>query len=173
MLKIFSTQLSGLFKTISQDEYAIEDAARLLAQAVIGDGHIYIHGFKEMNGVVSEALEGADALSNCKAMPDIEQITSVDRVLLFTRNSDDPEAMALAQQLEELNVPFVGVSTVHDEMKTGLHDLAHIHINLNVKRGLVPTDTGERVGFPSLLVALFTYHGIQLTLSELLDEIEE
>ncbi len=171
MLKIFSTQLSGLFKNISQDEFALEDAARLLAQAVIGDGHIYIHGFKEMKGVVSEALEGIDAIANCKVMPNIEQISSVDRVLLFTRNSDDPEAITLAKQLEELNVPFVGVSTVHDDMKTGLQDLAHIHINLNVKRGLVPTDTGERVGFPSLLVALFAYHGIQLTLSELLDEI--
>ncbi|MGN1387952.1 MAG: DUF2529 domain-containing protein [Bacillus sp. (in: firmicutes)] len=173
MLKIFSTQLSGLFKAISQDEYAIEDAARLLAQAVIGDGHIYIHGFKEMKGVVAEALEGTDALPHCKAMPDIEQISSVDRVLLFTRNSDDQEALALAEKLEELNVPFIGVSTVHDEMKTGLHDLAHIHINLNVKRGLVPTETGERVGYPSLLVALFTYHGIQLTLSELLEEIAD
>ena len=171
MLKIFSTQLSGLFKNISQDEFALEDAARLLAQAVIGDGHIYIHGFKEMKGVVSEALEGIDAIANCKVMPNIEQISSVDRVLLFTRNSDDPEAITLAKQLEELNVPFVGVSTVHDDMKTGLQDLAHIHINLNVKRGLIPTDTGERVGFPSLLVALFAYHGIQLTLSELLDEI--
>ena len=173
MLKIFSTQLSGLFKNISQDEFALEDAARLLAQAVIGDGHIYIHGFKEMKGIVSEALEGIDAIANCKVMPNIEQISSVDRVLLFTRNSDDPEAITLAKQLEDLNVPFVGVSTVHDEMKTGLHDLAHIHINLNVKRGLVPTDTGERVGFPSLLVALFAYHGIQLTLSELLDEIAD
>lgn len=173
MLKIFSTQLSGLFKNISQDEFALEDAARLLAQAVIGDGHIYIHGFKEMKGIVSEALEGIDAIANCKVMPNIEQISSVDRVLLFTRNSDDPEAITLAKQLEELNVPFVGVSTVHDDMKTGLQDLAHIHINLNVKRGLVPTDTGERVGFPSLLVALFAYHGIQLTLSELLDEIAD
>jgi len=173
MLKIFSTQLSGLFKAISQDEFAIEDAARLLAQAVIGDGHIYIHGFKEMKGVVSEALEGADALFNCKPMPTVEQITSVDRVILFTRNSDDQEAIELAKQLEDKNVPFVGVSTVHNEMNEGIHDLAHIHLNLNIKRGLVPTDTGERVGHPSLLVALFAYHGIQLTLAELLEELEE
>ena len=35
-------------------EMNIEDSARLLAQALVGDGFIYLHGTNEMEGVVAE-----------------------------------------------------------------------------------------------------------------------
>ena len=68
MLKIFSTQINGLFKKVMEkEEFNIEDAARLLAQAAVGDGTIYIHGFGEMDGVTTEALKGIEPLLKAEA----------------------------------------------------------------------------------------------------------
>lgn len=64
MLKMFSTQLTGLFNRIQdKEEFSIEDGARLLAQAAVGDGSIYICGLKEMAAVEAEATEGAEPWS--------------------------------------------------------------------------------------------------------------
>lgn len=69
MLKIFSTQLSGYFSRVSQkEEMNIEDSARLLAQALIGDGFIYLYGTNEMDGVVTEALFGAEPMKQAKRL---------------------------------------------------------------------------------------------------------
>lgn len=176
MLKIFSTQLSGIFKYIADDEYSIEDAARLLAQSTVGDGHIFVCGLQEMQGIIYEATEGIEALPYFKALPDtkaLNTLTSTDRVLLITRYHDDKEAIEIANSLYELQIPFVALSTIKDTAQAGLQDLADVHIDLKLKRGLVPTETGERMGFPSLLTALYAFHGISLTLKELLDELEE
>lgn len=176
LLKIFSTQLTGVFKNISNDEFYMEDAARLLAQAVVGDGSIYIHGFQEMQGITNQAIDGIEPMPNCKPLPidnTFDYVSAVDRVLIISRYSDDQEAIKLAEDLYKENIPFVAISTILDDQKEGIHTLADVHINLRQKRGLVPTETGERVGFPSLLTALYAFHGIQLTLNELLEELQE
>lgn len=52
MLKMFSTQLTGLFNRLQEKEdFSIEDGARLLAQAAAGEGTVYIFGIKEMQAV--------------------------------------------------------------------------------------------------------------------------
>lgn len=174
MLKIFTTQLNGVFNTIAKDEFSIEDAARLLAQAVIGDGHIYIHGFQEMQGAAHQAMHGIEPMSHCKPLfvdGQLADITEVDRVLLFSRYNDDSEAVKLAEEFSNMNVPFVAISTITDPDIKGIQHFADIHINLQLKRGLVPTDTGKRIGFPSLLVALYTFEIINLTLKEVLEDL--
>ncbi|MGM9927011.1 MAG: DUF2529 family protein [Bacillus sp. (in: firmicutes)] len=177
MLKIFSTQLSGIFKKIADQEYTIEDAARLLAQATVGDGHIYICGMNEMQGVLYEAIEGIEALPYFQQLPPtaeaFSQLSTADRVIIITRYHNDQEAIDLAQRLYDQHIPFVALSTIQDEAQDGIQALADVHLDLHVKRGLVPTETGERTGFPSLLVALYAFHGISLTLKELLDELED
>ena len=52
---------------MEKEEFNIEDGARLLAQAAVGDGTIYIHGFGEMDGVTKEALEGVEPLPKAAA----------------------------------------------------------------------------------------------------------
>ena len=67
MLKMFSTQLTGLFMRIAdKEEFQFEDGARLLAQAAVGHGAIYFKGFGEMRGVEFEAIEGAEPLESAK-----------------------------------------------------------------------------------------------------------
>lgn len=178
MLKMFSTQISGLFKKIMEgEEYSFEDCARLLAQASIGDGTIYIHGFGEMQGVLSEALDGAEPFPNVKPLFDEKNeqaaLAIADRVLLFSRHSDDREALKLSLGLREYGIPFTAVSTLVPSAEQSLDLLADVHIDLRLQKGLLPDENGNRVGFPSLMAALFAYYGIKFTLDEILSEYAE
>lgn len=174
MLKIFSTQLNGLFKKIlEKEEFNFEDAARILTQAAVGDGMIYIHGFGEMDGVTKESLHGIEPLLKAAAYtPDIK-LTREDRILLFSRYSNDPEAIEFAKMLASVGIPFVAVSTIVHTDTDSLETLADVHINLQVERGLIPKEDGNRTGYPTLLVALFVYFGIKLTIEEILQEYLE
>ncbi|MEH7493760.1 DUF2529 domain-containing protein [Neobacillus niacini] len=166
MLKMFTTQLTGLFKRIEEKgEFSFEDGARLLAQGQ----KIYVVGFKEMKSVEFEAIEGAEPLKG--ALTNVEAATSADRVLLFTRHSDDREAVELAGTLHEKRIPFVAVSTsISEDGK--LEELADVHVNLQLTKGLLPDDFGNRYGYPSSMAALYVYYGLKFTIDEILAEYE-
>jgi hypothetical protein len=174
MLKMFTTQLTGLFRKIAEEEeYQFEDAARLLSQAPAGDGFIYILGTAEMKGIAYEAVEGAEALRYTKIIsdPHLVGVTAADRVLLLTRFSTDEEAVRLAYLLAEKGIPFVSVCSVLDEDDPGqLVTLADVHINLHLTKGLLPDEEGNRYGFPSTMAALFVYHALKFTVDEILAE---
>jgi hypothetical protein len=165
MLKMFTTQLTGLFKRIEEKgEFSFEDGARLLAQAPVGTGSIYIYGLREMQAVEFEALEGAEPLKGAKALKDVEELTESDRVLMLTRFAEDADE--LAEKLSGKGIPFVSVST-------GTVENADVHIDLGLKKGLLPDDEGNRFGFPSSMAALYVYYGLKFTIEEILAEYEE
>lgn len=172
MLKIFSTQLFGLFKKWQDNhEESIEDAARILAQASVGEGHIYIYGKQEMQAVGIEATEGVDALANAKvwdSSASFDDISASDRFLIITRESDDKEALLLAQHLSNQFIPFATISALPSDNTEQLASYSDVHFDLQLKQGLVPNESGERVGYPSAIGALFIYHGIKFTLDEIL-----
>ncbi|MDP4084230.1 MAG: DUF2529 domain-containing protein [Bacillota bacterium] len=176
MLKIFSTQLTGLFKKILEnEEFSLEDGARLLAQAPIGDGIIYIFGTKEMKAVEVEALEGAEPLKGAKALnkAQFEELTEADRVLLISRHSTDDEAKELASNLWDKGIPFVSISTIEDEdAESPLTDSADVHIDLRLTKGLLPDEFGNRFGFPHSMAALFVYYGLKFEIDEMLSEYD-
>ncbi|MFS0613453.1 DUF2529 domain-containing protein [Lederbergia ruris] len=173
MQKMFTTQLSGLFNRIMDKEaYSIEDGARLLAQASAGEGDIYIKGFKEMEGVVIEAIHGQEALQNVQVLKDLTELKPIDRVILFTRFSDDHEAIELAEQLREKGISFVAASGVRKSDDKQLPDLADVHINTYVLKPLIPNEDGERVGFPALIAGLYIYTSVKFILDEILSEYE-
>ncbi|WP_160724208.1 DUF2529 domain-containing protein [Bacillus sp. USDA818B3_A] len=176
MLKMFTTQLTGVLKRIEEkEEFSFEDGARLLAQAPAGDGSIYIFGAQEMKAVAFEAINGAEPLHSAKVLneTDTDGLTDADRVLLFTRLATDLEALELARKLHEKMIPFVAVSTVIEPSEGDLSQLADVHIDLRLKKGLLPDDVGNRYGYPSAIAALFVYHGLKFTIDEILAEYEE
>ncbi|MEI2357346.1 DUF2529 family protein [Mesobacillus zeae] len=66
---MFATQLSGLFKRLTEkEEQSIEDGARLLAQAALGEGTIYIYGTGEMAAIGLEAVHGAEPLASARVL---------------------------------------------------------------------------------------------------------
>ncbi|MGV3466506.1 MAG: DUF2529 domain-containing protein [Heyndrickxia sp.] len=175
MLKMFLTQLNGLQQRIfEKEEESIEDTARLLAQAAIGEGKIYIKGFNEMEAVCSEAFLGAEPLKYATLIQNTNYLTDADRVLIFTRFISDDAAISLAKELSNKGVPFAIVAGIDkSEVEEDLTELADVHINTNLIKPMLPSDTGERVGFPSALIGLFIYQCIKFQLDEILSEYLE
>lgn len=173
MLKMFTTQLTGLFKRIQdKGEFSFEDGARLLAQAPAGDGILYIYGSREMKAVSFEAIEGEEKLDFVRSY-DGAEITSADRVLLFSRFSTDEDAVTAASELKDKGILFTAVSTVVDaDGGPSLDNLADVHIDLALTKGLLPDEEGNRFGFPSSIAALFVYFGLKFTIEEILAEYE-
>ncbi|WP_066310130.1 DUF2529 domain-containing protein [Bacillus sp. FJAT-29814] len=175
MLKMFTTQLTGVFKKIAdQEEFSFEDGARLLAQAPAGDGSIYLFGINEMKAVEFEALHGVEPLKGAKALTEeaLPELSIADRVLLLSRTAADKEAVNLAARLQERGIPFVAVSTVMDESTGGLTELADVHIDLRLTKGLLPDELGNRFGYPTSMAALYTYYGLKFNIDEILAEYE-
>ncbi|WP_421382127.1 DUF2529 domain-containing protein [Bacillus salacetis] len=172
MIKMFTTQLSGLFGRIGdKEEFSIEDGARLLAQASVGEGHIYIKGFREMGSVTLEALYGQEPLESAKELHNVEDLTEADRVLLISRFSNDEDAVAMAKNLVDKGIAFTAISGVVKDDGESLADLADIHIDTKLIKGMLPgEELGERVGFPSSMAALYIYYLIKFSLEEMLDE---
>ncbi|MBN6885016.1 uncharacterized protein DUF2529 [Cytobacillus horneckiae] len=174
MLKMFSTQVFGLFKRLNENkEEAIEDIARILAQASVGDGKIYIFGTEEMMAVGLEATVGQEPLPSTEiwhAGTEFNVITDTDRFLIITRESNHQEALRLAKYLSDRFIPFATISAKAVEGEEQLVDYSDVHIDLQLKKGLLPDDAGNRFGYPSSMAALFVYYGIKFTIDEMLDE---
>jgi Domain of unknown function (DUF2529) len=175
MIKMFTTQLSGLFKRISEkQEFEIEDAARLLAQAAVGQGSIYIKAFGEMEAVTAEALYGAEPLPSVKKYDESAALTEADRLLIVTRLSSDGEAVEFAKALAADGVSFVGISGVVGENEGGLDGLADLHLDTKVIKGLLPgEEIGERVCMPASMAALYIYFALGFVIREMLEEYED
>ncbi|KIL44013.1 hypothetical protein KP77_29620 [Jeotgalibacillus alimentarius] len=170
MLKMFTTQLTGLFGRLHKEEMEIENAARLLAQATVGDGSIYIKGFGEMAGVTAEALQGEEPLEGVRELHDADALTVADRVLLVTRRSTDPQALAFAKKLTEAEVPFAVIAGKVKDAESDLEEKADSFLNTQTVRSMLPDETGGRFGFPSLMAALYLYHGVKFVLDEILED---
>ncbi|MDX8363667.1 DUF2529 domain-containing protein [Cytobacillus sp. IB215665] len=175
MLKIFTTQLTGLFKKITDNEEDhIEDGARLLAQAIIGDGSIYVLGIHEMEAIAIEASIGTEPLPKIKRLSMHDDFTSIhqtDRVLLVTRYSTDEKAIESASSLMNLSIPIVAISADSSkENETSLTDLVDVHIDTKLIKPLIPNSDGTRFGLPTMMAALFAYYGLAYTIEEIIDE---
>lgn len=170
MLKMFSTQLTGLLKRIAEKEALnIEDSARLLAQAVVGQGTIYLYGEKEMNAVISEALYSVEPLQKVKRWDGTDaSLTIADRVLIFARFADDENAVKAGKWLVNEQIPFVAVSTDQGAEGDNLVELADVHLDLQLKKGLLPHEDGSRFGYPASIAALFIYHNVKFLLDEIM-----
>lgn len=179
MLKIFSTQVSGLLKTISdKEEQSVEEASRLLAHTVLSEGTVYFKGFREMDAVASEALFGENKFRRGAELTDesMEGLLSVDSVVVASRFVDDEEAVAFCEKVKEnadCHVILMGGRRKEAENEAGSNPAVDIVIDTKAIRGLVPLDDGSRIGFPSGLTALFAYYALFLTTEEILEEYDE
>ncbi|WAA12199.1 DUF2529 family protein [Fervidibacillus halotolerans] len=174
MEKIFTTQLIGKLKKIEQEEQdAVEDGARLLSQALVGDGNVYIYAQQEMTGIFHVAAFGEEPLQRVKSLSNetIDEISSSDRGILFSKTADDEQLLHIARILRKKHVPFAVVCSTH-EKEHEIEDLADVLINLHIDQGLVPTFDGKRVGYPHTIAALFVYHHMKLLIDEMLEDYE-
>ncbi|WP_185806985.1 DUF2529 family protein [Bacillus salinus] len=167
MSKIFTTQLLGLFNKIQEQEAeAIEDSGRLLAQAIVGDGTVYVYGQDEMKSVVYEALYGKEGFPSAKELTDINEVTSIDRVFILARDHSDEKTASLCETLYKRDIPFIVITSNSDPVSH-----ADVVLRTHLKNGLVPGEDGVRRGYPYGLLSLYIYHLITLNVHDILEDM--
>ncbi|MFP7200551.1 DUF2529 family protein [Lysinibacillus halotolerans] len=175
MSKILSTQMSGLFQRIIQsEEEAIEETARLLAQASVGQGNVYFACFGELQPIEIKALEKTEPFANLSKWTPDTPITDADRVCIFTASCEDQEALNLAKELYEEFIPFAVVAPEQQSDNNELSNLAYTYVSTKVRGGILPhpVKLGERIVIPHLMAALFIYEAIKLNYDEIIFDDE-
>ena len=162
-MKMLSTQLAGLFQRIAGQEEAIDDTARVLAQAAVGEGTIFLAAFGEMKAVAISALEGAEPLQSCALWQPDSIITSADRVWILAKNDEGDE---LANRLNDAHLPFAMLVAE----KRGNELEADAFVSMKIDKGLLPTEDGGRTVVPHAIGALFVYHAVKMAIDEMLAE---
>lgn len=176
MSKILTTQMTGLLQRIqTSEEEAVEDTARLLAQAGIGQGNVYFACFGELKGIEINALEGAAPFVKAVRWSNEAEVSEADRVIIFTRSCKDTEALALAQKLYDAFIPFAAVASEPAGDENKLSELAYTYISLKIRGGILPHSSklGERIVFPHAMASLFIYEAIKLAYDEMVADDDE
>lgn len=174
MLKMFSTQVLGVFNKLqTQEELMMEDSARLLAQAIVGSGKLFIFATQEMKAVAFEATESQEPIQNTYIWSEEHhEFSETDRFLIVTRYSTDKEAIEMGKRLSAKGIPFAAISTDLSNGHENIVDLADVHIDLKLLKGLLPDELGNRFGYPASMAALFVYYGIKFIMDEILSEYD-
>ncbi|WP_054705753.1 DUF2529 family protein [Bacillus sp. JCM 19041] len=111
MHKIYTTQLFGLFKKMNEkQEDLLEDAGRLLAQAIVTQGTIYVKGFDQLRALEEAATGGYDALPQAEIL-DQQDTGPEDRVLLFAPDATDDRVTKVLAACTRANTPVIVVSS--------------------------------------------------------------
>ncbi|WP_088008473.1 DUF2529 family protein [Indiicoccus explosivorum] len=159
-MKMLTTQLTGLLQRIGKHEAAIEDTARVMAQAAIGEGTVYLAAFGEMEAVSAAAFHGPEPLRSAKRWQPGTELTSADRIWILARKDEGAE---LAAALTDQFIPFAYLSA-----ETYDNTDADAFLSLGIDKGLLPDDSGGRTVVPHGLAALFVYHAVKLVFDEML-----
>lgn len=135
MLKIFSTQLFGLIKSINEtQEEHLEDAGRLLAQAIIAQGNVYIKGFTEMEAIELAAFTGYESMPGAAPFPKEGTLSGQDRCLLFAPSLNHKGVQAALKACEQAGIAAVVVSSRHASSTASLAP-PHLFLDTGVKGG--------------------------------------
>lgn len=159
---MLSTQLAGLFQRIAQQDETIEEIARLLAQAAVGEGTIFIAAFGEMKAVTAAALEGTEPLRSAREWKPESLLTSEDRVFILAKKDEGDE---LAGRLSDAAIPF---AMLFAESKHC--ELPEVFLSLGIEGGILPAEGGGRTVVPHAMAALYVYHIIKLMMDDMLNE---
>lgn len=167
-MKIFHTQLKGILDKLANEEESLEDAARILAQSIIGDGTVYWHGEKEMKGMTLQACEGADKIPDSVLLNEpFADLSSLDSLVVASAQYSE-NVKSLIRQAKNEGAAVIGIGSEPD-FKVEKDDF-DVYFTTHVTKGLVPLESGERTGHPHLLVSLYIYYGLYFAVSEILEE---
>src|SRR5699024_5277588 len=129
-MKILTTQIRGLLERIAEgQEESMEETARLLAQAVVGEGRIVLAAFDELEAVTATALDGVEPLNDAIRYTKELALTPADRVWLLVRKADHPAALELARELAEQFIPFAVLAADNEDDDNELASLAYTYIS--------------------------------------------
>ncbi|MCU7558127.1 DUF2529 domain-containing protein [Macrococcus capreoli] len=163
MLKILSTQLNGIFKKIDNQEMELDIAGRLLAQAVVGEGCIYVKGFGDLKCFEDFVVNSKESLFDAQVYISDAIVDSTDRVLVMSDTYDESTA-EFVDSLETRNIDYVLVCNKHDDIT------AMNYIDLSTPRAIVPTEDFSRIITPHVMAMNYIYYAIYSVMHEMLVE---
>ncbi|SDH88308.1 protein of unknown function [Alteribacillus persepolensis] len=173
-MKIFSTQLQGIFKKITErEEEQFEDGARLLAQAAAGPGKLLIYTTPSMKGNAINVTEHPDAAGHITHQETTDtSLEAIDRALILAGYEEKKELETTVSHLREHDVPFVVIAPFPAEEMEHFLEPTDVWIDTYTRGGLVPDESGSRLGAPFTLTALFASQLLLLQINELLGELD-
>ncbi|MCE4957573.1 DUF2529 family protein [Macrococcoides caseolyticum] len=163
MLKILGTQLNGIFKKIDMQETELDIAGRLLAQAVVGEGKIYVKGFGDLKHFESFVVNGKENLFDVDFYISDALVDKTDRVLVMSDVYDEC-TVEFVDSLESRDIDYVLVCNRHDDIT------AMNFIDLSTPRALVPTEDFSRIITPHVMAMNYIYYAIYSVMHEMLVE---
>ncbi|WP_414047214.1 DUF2529 family protein [Macrococcus equi] len=163
MLKIMNTQINGIFKKIDLQETELDIAGRLLAQAVVGEGKIYVKGFGDLKYFEDFVVSSKENLFDAAIYTTDNLVDATDRVLVMSDNYDESTA-AFVDSLESRDIDYVLVCNKHEGIN------AMNFIDLSTPRALVPTEDFSRIITPHLMAMNYIYYAIYSVMHEMLVE---
>ncbi|UCZ53047.1 DUF2529 domain-containing protein [Bacillus shivajii] len=173
-MKIFRTQLQNFINRTDEYEEQFEDAARIIAQSIISDGDLWIYGESELEGIVSQAVSGVDPLPTIKVANTNTAFTHLDTLLVFSTDPASTGTKTIVEKGKKAGCEVIGVSShsSQSDQEQEWITLCNFHFSTGLSQGLVPTDDGNRIGTPHLLIALHIYYALYFTLQEYLEEYD-
>lgn len=163
MLKIFNTQLNGIFKKIDMQEAELDIAGRLLAQAVVGEGKIYVKGFGDLKFFEEFAANSKENLFDAAVYISDALVDGTDRILVMSDAYDESTA-EFVDSLEARDIDYVLVCNKHEDIRS------MNFIDLSTPRALVPTEDFSRIITPHMMAMNYIYYAIYSVMHEMLIE---
>ncbi|MGJ9385433.1 DUF2529 family protein [Salipaludibacillus sp. CF4.18] len=176
-MKIFDTQVKGLVNKLIDYEEELEDAARVMAQSIVSDGHLYWTGEKEMDGIITQACFGTDGLSGSKRWSKEITLSEMDTLVIVSPSKHSSWANDVIDIVKDSSVSIIAIyshETIEensDQSQTWI-DTCDFAFFTGVDKGLVPMESGARIGNPHLLIALQIYYQLYFAVAEMLEEHE-
>ncbi|MDK3768185.1 DUF2529 family protein [Staphylococcus pseudintermedius] len=172
MSKMLTTQLTGIFNRLDQQELDIQMAAQSLIQAMGGEGHVYIKGYGDLKCFESYILTSFEKLHSSLALddyPSFDVLDTTDRVLLFGAEYSEEMARDLEQLIAD-DRDVVVITNKPKEVESPDH-LMHF-INLSTPRPIVYTEDYDKVVQPHLMALNYVYYEIYTQMVEMMRDLD-
>lgn len=173
ILKIFHTQLTSLTNRLDGLTEEIEDAARRIAQTIISDGRLYWASDIDMSGVVIQACSGEDRIKDSQPILDEKMVdfSAMDTLVIASSSMSDSFLLSLIDKAKSNGATVIVISsTPQDESFMTTVDFI---LPTGVVHGLVPLESGKRIGSPHLLMGVYIYYHLFFAVTDILEEHEE
>ncbi|MBB6450488.1 hypothetical protein HNR44_002471 [Geomicrobium halophilum] len=171
MLKMYTTQLQRVFSSIQDQEEEIADSARLLAQALVGEGEIYVSASRRFAPLAAAIVQNQDTPDgiSCISWTDTIKVTAADRLLILTNGKETNQEIEDLQQLLTLNIPLVLLGPGHPDLSfvEGMEEPIMV---TTPSSPIVPALDGTKSGFPTELGMIYAYQAMIFQLLEIIEE---
>jgi len=168
MDKILQTQLINIYNHIDAQEEEIEIAARLLSQAVHGEGNIVIKTFHDFKNLDPLLLHGELKLGSPSSFSAFENVDTPDRMLVIAKTFDE-EVKAFVGELNSQHIEFVLISNYNRHENETLYNVHH-YIDLSSPRELIPTPNFDKIVNPYINAFTYLYYHLYVLIDEMTND---